>query len=119
MRVVTNIKKYAYIILKYFFKEVNALSSYIIEGGRKLAGEIDISGSKNAALPIMAATILNKGVTVIKNIPNIRDVKMMCSILEVLGCTVKKEKNKVIVDATNVNNCEIPENLMHSVHVHD
>ena len=88
------------------------MSSYIIEGGRKLAGEIDISGSKNAALPIMAATILNKGVTVIKNIPNIRDVKMMCSILEVLGCTVKKEKNKVIVDATNVNNCEIPENLM-------
>lgn len=60
------------------------MSSYIIEGGNRLVGEISISGSKNASLPIIAATILNKGVTVIDNIPNIRDVKMMYSILEKL-----------------------------------
>ena len=63
---------------------MNTLSSYIIEGGNRLVGEINISGSKNASLPIIAATILNKGVTVIDNIPNIRDVKMMYSILEKL-----------------------------------
>ncbi len=60
------------------------MSSYIIEGGNRLKGEVEISGSKNAALPIIAATILNKGITVIDNIPNIRDVKMMYSILEKL-----------------------------------
>ena len=60
------------------------MSKFIIQGGKKLDGEVRISGSKNAALPIIAATILNKGITVIDNIPNIRDVKMMYSILEKL-----------------------------------
>ena len=63
---------------------MNTLSSYIIEGGNRLTGEISISGSKNASLPIIAATILNKGIAVIDNIPNIRDVKMMYSMLEKL-----------------------------------
>lgn len=63
---------------------MNALSSYIIEGGSKLVGDVEISGSKNASLPIIAATILNKGISVIENIPDIRDVKMMYSILEKL-----------------------------------
>lgn len=91
------------------------MNSYIIEGGYKLAGEIDISGSKNAALPIIAASILNEGITVIENIPDIRDVKMMCSILESLGCKITKEKNKIIIDATEIKNSEIPENLMHEM----
>lgn len=60
------------------------MSSYIIEGGSKLVGDVEISGSKNASLPIIAATILNKGISVIENIPDIRDVKMMYSILEKL-----------------------------------
>lgn len=91
------------------------MNSYIIEGGYKLAGEIDISGSKNAALPIMAASILNEGITTIENIPDIRDVKMMCSILESLGCKITKEKNKIIIDAKEIKNSEIPENLMHEM----
>ena len=88
------------------------LNSYIIEGGQRLIGEIDISGSKNAALPIMAASILNEGITVIENIPDIRDVKMMCSILESLGCKITRENNKIIIDATEIKENEIPENLM-------
>ena len=82
------------IILNTLKEEVNTLSSYIIEGGNKLVGEGDISGSKNASLPIIAATILNRGITVIENIPNIRDVKMMYSILERLRLYYNKRKRQ-------------------------
>ena len=53
------------------------MESYIIEGGNRLEGSIDISGSKNATLPIMAACILNKGTTTLTNVPDIYDVKIM------------------------------------------
>ena len=88
------------------------MSSYIIEGGKKLQGETYVSGSKNASLPIMAATILNKGITKLYNIPNIHDTQMMIEILKSLGCKVKKNGNKVVVDSSNVTKFEIPENLM-------
>lgn len=88
------------------------MASYIIEGGRKLEGEVDISGAKNAALPIIAATILNGGISKLYNVPNIHDTKMMFLILEKLGCKVKKDKNKYIVDSSKIVNCDIPEDLM-------
>lgn len=88
------------------------MSSYIIEGGRKLQGETYVSGSKNASLPIMAASILNKGITKLYNVPNIHDTQMMIEILKSLGCKVKKNGNKVTVDSSNVNKFEIPEHLM-------
>ena len=88
------------------------MSSYIIEGGKKLEGETYVSGSKNASLPIMAATILNKGISKLYNVPKIHDTQMMIEILKGLGCKVKCSKNKVIIDSSNVNNQEIPENLM-------
>ena len=83
------------------------MSDYIIEGGRKLEGEVEISGSKNAALPIIAATILNGGKTTLYNVPNIHDTQMMFEILRKLGGTVTKKPNKVIIDKY-----EIPEDLM-------
>ena len=88
------------------------MSSYIIEGGKKLEGSTYVSGSKNASLPIMAATILNKGVSKLYNVPNIHDTKMMIEILKSLGCKVKKSGNKVVIDSSNVHKFEIPENLM-------
>ena len=88
------------------------MSSYIIEGGKKLEGETYVSGSKNASLPIMAATILNKGISKLYNVPKIHDTQMMIEILKRLGCKVKCNKNKVIIDSSNVNNFEIPEGLM-------
>ena len=91
------------------------MNSYIIEGGQRLEGELDVSGSKNASLPIIAATILNKGTTVIQNVPEIRDVKMMCSILESLGCKITKEEGTLIVDAKSIINSEIPDDLMHEM----
>ena len=88
------------------------MSSYIIEGGKKLEGETYVSGSKNASLPIIAASILNRGITKLYNVPNIHDVQMMIEILKELGCKVKKLNNKVVIDSSNVNKYEIPENLM-------
>ena len=88
------------------------MSSYIIEGGKKLEGETYVSGSKNASLPIMAATILNKGVSKLYNVPKIHDTQMMIEILKRLGCKVKCNKNKVVIDSSNVNSFEIPEGLM-------
>ena len=61
------------------------MSSYIIEGGKKLQGETYVTGSKNASLPIMAASLLNKGITKLYNVPNIHDTQMMIEILKSLG----------------------------------
>lgn len=88
------------------------MSSYIIEGGKRLQGETFVSGSKNASLPIMAASVLNRGITKLYNVPNIHDTQMMIEILKSLGCKVKKNQNKIIIDSTNINKFEIPENLM-------
>ena len=88
------------------------MSSYIIEGGKKLEGETYVSGSKNASLPIIAATILNKGISNLYNVPKIHDTQMMIEILKKLGCKVKCNKNKVVIDSSNVNSFEIPEGLM-------
>ena len=88
------------------------MSSYIIEGGKKLEGTTYVSGSKNASLPIMAASILNKGISKLYNVPNIHDTKMMIEILKELGCKVKKSGNKIVIDSSNVQKFEIPEELM-------
>ncbi len=61
------------------------MSEYIIKGGKKVEGEIAISGSKNASLPIIAASILNQGKTTLYNVPNIHDTQMMFEILKKLG----------------------------------
>lgn len=98
--------------MKYKKIGVNTLENYVVEGGKVLEGEVEISGSKNAALPIIAATILNKEKVEITNCPNIHDVLIMLNILEILGCNVHMESNIVLVDTSGINNYEIPENLM-------
>ena len=86
--------------------------SYIINGGKRLNGEIDISGSKNASLPILAASILNKSVVKLYNIPDIEDVYVTIKILEHLNCKIKKVKDKVIVDSREMEFKMIPEEFM-------
>ena len=66
------------------------MKSYIIEGGKKLEGEVKISGSKNASLPIIASSILNSDITKLYNVPNIHDTQITLKILKLLGCKVKK-----------------------------
>lgn len=91
------------------------MSSYIIEGGKRLEGTVKISGSKNSSLPIIAATILNAGKTTIYNVPNIQDTRMMFKILETLGAKIEKNNGKVKIDTSKINKFEIPEDLMHKM----
>lgn len=88
------------------------MSKFIIQGGKKLEGEVRISGSKNAALPIIAATVLVKGKTTLYNVPNIQDVQTMFQIIKDIGGKVTKKNNKVIIDTSKIHTYEIPENLM-------
>ena len=88
------------------------MAQYIIQGGKKAEGEVTISGSKNAALPIIAATILNAGKTTLYNVPNIHDTQMMFEILKKLGGNVTKKSNKIIIDTNKIDKYEIPEDLM-------
>ena len=85
---------------------------YKLKGVKKLEGIVNISGSKNASLPILAATILNGKKATIYNLPDIKDVKITLKILELLGCKVDKKKNKVIIDSSNMDKYTVPHDLM-------
>ena len=88
------------------------MAKYIIKGSNKLEGKVKISGSKNAALPIIAASILNAGKTTLYNVPNIHDTQMMFEILKNLGAKVEKKNNKIIIDTSKIKKYEISEDLM-------
>ena len=88
------------------------MSKLIIQGGKKLEGEVQISGSKNAALPIIAGTVLIKGKTTLYNVPNIQDVQTMFEIIKDIGGKVIKKNNKIIIDTSKIHTYEIPETLM-------
>ena len=74
-----------------------------------LKGEISIQGSKNAVLPMMAAALLHRGVTVLTNVPVIRDVACMLDILESLGCRCCHKGDCLVMDARSVTGTSIPE----------
>lgn len=73
-----------------------------IAGGIPLKGEVRIQGSKNAALPLMAASALHQGKTILHNCPDILDVEYMSEILRELGCTVLRRSDSLVIDATNL-----------------
>ena len=70
-------------------------------GAKKLKGQINISGSKNASLPILAATLLSKNQITLKNLPKVKDIETMITLLESLGSKIKKVSDKIIIDNTN------------------
>jgi len=84
------------------------MEKFIIEGGKKLEGEVKISGSKNAALPIIAATILGKGKSVIRNVPDVRDVHTLLNILKYIGAKVKWQNNTVEVNPDGIDKYTAP-----------
>ncbi len=69
-------------------------------GANRLRGQIKISGSKNASLPILAATLLSKKKIIIKNLPKVHDIKTMITLLESLGAHTRISKDKLIIDNT-------------------
>ena len=88
------------------------MKSYIIEGGKRLEGEVKVSGSKNASLPIIASCILNQNIIKLYNVPNIHDTQITLKILKFLGCKVKKNSNKIEINSKSISKIEIPEELM-------
>lgn len=78
------------------------MDSIHIKGGIPLEGQTKIQGSKNAVLPVLAATILIPGISVIHNCPKISDVFYMIKLLQSLGCNVVWEDNTIVVDATHI-----------------
>ncbi len=88
------------------------MESIVINGGKKLKGEIEVQGSKNSTLPILAATVLVEGVSVIHNCPDLKDVNAAVKILEHLGCLVKREKNTLTVDSRQISCYNVPDELM-------
>ena len=88
------------------------MSKLIIDGGRRLEGEIDVQGAKNAVLPILAAAILSDGKNIIYNCPNLSDVETTIAVLKNLGCKVKWERNSVEVDSSTISGYTIPDELM-------
>ncbi|MBQ3055566.1 MAG: UDP-N-acetylglucosamine 1-carboxyvinyltransferase [Oscillospiraceae bacterium] len=86
--------------------------SLFISGGTPLCGEIAVHGAKNSVLPVLAATILHPGISVIENCPDLSDVHSAISILRHLGCRVQREGTRVTVDATELCCCNIPDSLM-------
>jgi len=86
----------------------------VIVGGKKLNGSINISGSKNATLPILAASILSKNKVIIQNIPLVKDVETMIDLLSLLGSKVKlvKKRKKIEILNSNKLNTFVPYKLV-------
>lgn len=89
--------------------------SYIIEGNNKIEGTVKASGSKNAALPIIATAILNPEPVTFYNIPDIEDTRITLQILKILGCKVKADSGKINISSQDMHNKTIPKELMHKL----
>ncbi len=86
-----------------------------INGKKKLSGQVSVQGSKNSTLPIVAGTILCEGKIILHNCPDLTDVTAAVNILESLGCKIRREKDTLIIDSTNITTSEISEKLMHEM----
>jgi UDP-N-acetylglucosamine 1-carboxyvinyltransferase len=88
---------------------------YIIEGKKPLKGAVDISGSKNAALPILCAALLTNEKSTIHNVPDIADIHSLLKIFEHLNVKTTFENNNLKIDPSNTNGNEIPTKLISSM----
>jgi len=83
-----------------------------IIGGRRLDGIVHIQGAKNAVLPIMAASFLCRGTSVLTHVPDIEDVRTTIAILRDLGCRVAFEEGIVTIDSSDASGNRIDDSLM-------
>jgi UDP-N-acetylglucosamine 1-carboxyvinyltransferase len=91
------------------------MDALIIRGGQRLSGRVEISGAKNAALPLMAATLLSPGVHTLRNMPLLSDTRTMARVLETLGAKVAFHNHTCVVDTTNVTSLEAPYDLVRTM----
>lgn len=88
------------------------MSLLLIDGNKKLSGEISIQGSKNSVLPILAATVLCQEKCILHNCPDILDVDFSIKILQYLGGKITRSNSSLIVDMSSIKRCDIPNFLM-------
>ena len=88
------------------------MDKFIVNGGKQISGEVDISGAKNAVLPLMTAALLVDGKTTINSVPDLRDTRTMIRLLEIIGANVAFKNNSLSIDASDANNLEAPYDLV-------
>jgi UDP-N-acetylglucosamine 1-carboxyvinyltransferase len=95
--------------------EQGTMDALVIRGGRKLSGRVEVSGAKNAALPVMAATLLAPGVHTLRNVPLLSDTRTMARVLEQLGARVEFRGHACKIDTSNVTSFEAPYDLVRTM----
>ena len=88
------------------------MDKFIVNGGNQISGKVDISGAKNAVLPLMTAALLVDGKTTINSVPNLRDTRTMMRLLEIIGAEVSFKANSISINASKINNLEAPYDLV-------
>lgn len=84
------------------------MDKFVIQGGKKLSGEVSVSGAKNASLALMPASILSAGTSVLINTPELNDVYTMIKLLKHIGADVEFEDHQVSIDSSNITNLTAP-----------
>lgn len=88
------------------------MEKLIIEGGRELVGQVAMSGAKNAALPLIAATLLAPGTHELTNVPDLRDTRTILAIISELGCVWRRQDSTLYIDSDNVDYSEVSYDLV-------
>jgi len=88
------------------------MDKIVIQGGERLIGEVEVSGSKNASLPIFVASLLNEGENLFHNVPKLRDIQTITKVLKNLGVKVLEENGAYRINASNILNVEAPYELV-------
>ncbi len=88
------------------------MSKIIVKGGSSLNGTIKVDGAKNATLPILAASLLASGQSIIEDVPELEDVRVMCEVLHSLGVDVEYRDRKAVIEAESISNIEAPYELV-------
>ncbi|MEN6412118.1 MAG: UDP-N-acetylglucosamine 1-carboxyvinyltransferase [Veillonellales bacterium] len=88
------------------------MEKLVIRGGNRLSGTVKISGAKNAVLPLIAAALLGTTPSILDEVPDLEDVRTFSEVLQHLGVGVRREKNELYIDSSNLTSCEAPYELV-------
>ena len=88
------------------------MDKVLITGGKRLQGEVEISGAKNSALPIIASSILSADECILSNVPLLKDIQTIKKLLECMGARIKREGDTLAVNAKDLKICEAPYELV-------
>jgi UDP-N-acetylglucosamine 1-carboxyvinyltransferase len=91
------------------------VDKFVIDGPTPLHGDVRVEGAKNAVLPLMAAALLARGKSVISNVPDLRDVTTMVTMLDLLGAKTTRENDVLTIDTTHADGIEAPYDLVRTM----